>query len=441
MRAAPDYPRLLWLVAFLLLAAFAVYTAVVYYPAHWSMDLYHPWGIPRAHEALGRATNPYADTARYGAYLQEMAGAVPDKALRWVREFWRHRIETGIEPTATPFFYASHALAPRDFQAFHLLHTVLEYGAIVWSVLLLARLRGIRWLPALCAVALSAGAFNPFVENVRVGNVSGMQLAVLTAMIAIAHTRLYDRSVIADRGFLALLALFVLFKPNTVLIAAGLAAHYAVVAGPRRLLAGSAIAAAAALAAAALSAAYFGSASVWLDWLRYLQGVNGGTLVYALDKGNIALPVFLFERTDAFAPQTWATMLAAAFALLLIAYATGHGREPQRIVPVVRAWLADPWIAASVPALAMFAASPLLWPHYLVFALIPIAWLAAPPGRPGWAAACAMAAFLCMSLVVIGPLVYAGHGSLAYDIMSFAWTLLLPAAFARLSRAAREAPA
>ena len=48
----------LWIAALAMLTAFTVYTAVHYYPSRSSIDLYHPWGIVQAHEALGRATNP-----------------------------------------------------------------------------------------------------------------------------------------------------------------------------------------------------------------------------------------------------------------------------------------------------------------------------------------------------------------------------------------------
>jgi hypothetical protein len=432
-------PAALWIAILALLAAHLAFTAIAYYPGHWSMDLYHPWGIPQAHAALGRATNPYADTVRYGEHLQALTRASPDRSLQWIGNFWLHRSPVGIEPTATPFFYAAHALAPGDFDAFHLLNTTTEYGAILFAVFLLARLRGAKALPAACAAALVAGAFNPFIENVRVGNVSAMQLAVLAAMIGLAQARVWERSVAVDRGYLAVLAHFVLFKPNAVFIAAGLAAHYAAVRGARRAGIGAAIAAVAVLLAAACAASYFGSAAVWSDWLGYLNGVNGGTLLYALDKGNIALPVLMFERAGAYAPQTWALIFGLIFAVVLLACASGQGRG--RIAPAGRAWLADPWIAASIPAIATFMASPLLWPHYLVLALIPIAWLARPGASRNWAVACAVAAFLCLSLLVLGPLIYAGMGRVAYAVMSVAWVWLLPAALTRLSQAAREAPA
>ena len=434
-------PAALWIAMLALAAAHLAFTAIAYYPGHWSMDLYHPWGIPQAHEALGRSTNPYADTQRYGEYLQALARASPDASLQWIGNFWLHRTPAGIEPTGTPLFYAAHALAPRDFQAFHLLHTVLQYGAALLAVFFLARLRGAGRLAALFAAALVASAFNPFIENVRVGNVGGMQLAVLVAMIALAQARMHERSVVVDRGYLAVLALFVLFKPNTLFIAIGLAAHYAVARGARRFWIGCAIAALAVLAAAGAAALYFGSAGVWGDWLGYVRGVNGGTLLYALDKGNIALPVFMFERTGAYGPRAWASVFGAIFAVLTFTCATAQGRAPERLGPALRAWLSDPWIAAGAAALAMFMASPLLWPHYLVFALFPIAWLARPRHARDWTVACAAAAFLCLSLLVLGPLIYAGAGHIAYPIMSFAWLPLLPAGLARLAQVAREASA
>jgi hypothetical protein len=439
MQRARSVAAALWIAPLALCAAFAAYTAVGYYPVRSSIDLYHPWGIVQAHDALGRASNPYADTTRYGAHIYAMAGAAPDRTLRWARAFWRSRSDTGIEPTGTPLFYAMHVLAPRDFQSLRLLHTILAYAAILFAVTVLARLRGAGWPAAACAATLVAGTFNPFIDSVHVGNVGAMQLAVLAVLLGVAQRGAWRHNLLMDRGYLALLAVLVLFKPNVLFIAAGLAAHYGIVRGARRFAAGGAIALVAAFLAVALSSAYFGSASVWLDWLRYLQGANGGTLEYTFEQGNMALPMFMFAHTDWIAPQTWATLFAATFVLVLLAYATSQGREPQRLVPVARAWLADPWVAASVPALAMFAASPLLWPHYLVFALIPIAWVAHGPRH--WTIACAVAAFVGMSLFVSGPLVVADLKELVKPAVSYSWTLLLPAAVARLSRAARAVPA
>ena len=436
MQRAWRIPAVLWIAILVATAAYAVYESVTYYPQHWSMDLYHPWGVPLAHEALGHATNPYADTVRYGAFLDGVARNSASKALHWVREFWEWRSPHGIEPTGTPFYYAAQAFAPADFDAAHLLYTFADFAGALAAIFLLARLRGAPLLPALCAVALVIGTYNPFIQDVRAGNINSVQLLVLVAMIGVSQKRLWERHAWVDHGYLAALAVFLVFKPNTLFIVAALAAHYFVVRGPRRFAAGTLVAIGASVAAAAYGAWYFGSAGVWSDWLRYTQGMNGGTLVYPLVKGNTALPVMLSERAGAYGPTGYSVLLAIAFAVALIACASSLGREPARVRPALCAWLADPWAAASIGALAMFVASPLLWPHYFMFALIPIAWLARPERPRDAAVACAILSFVLFSRMALGPLVMAGLGRLAYSVMFFSWVPLLPAAFARLARTA-----
>jgi hypothetical protein len=439
MQRAWRLPAALWIAILVAVTAYAAYESVTYYPQHWSMDLYHPWGVPLAHESLGHATNPYADTVRYGAFLDGVARASPSTALHWVREFWEWRSPHGIEPTGTPFYYASQAFAPASFDRAHLLYTLADFAGAIAAVFLLARLRGAPLLPALCIVALTIGTFNPFIQDVRAGNINSVQLLVLAVMIAVSQQRLWERHAWVDRAYLAALAVFLVFKPNTLFIVAGLAAHYFVVRGARRFGTGAAIAVAASIAAATYAAWYFGSAGVWIDWLRYTQGANGGTLVYPLVKGNTALPVMLSERAGAYGTAGYSMLLAAAFAVALAACASSLGREPARVVPALRAWLADPWIAASLGALAMFVASPLLWPHYFMFALIPIAWLARPERPRDAAVACAVLSFVLFSRMALGPLVMAGMGRLAYSVMFFSWVPLLPVAFARLARVAAAA--
>jgi hypothetical protein len=429
-------PAVLWIAIFTAIAAYAAWGGVTFYSQHLSMDLYHPWGVPLAHESLGRTSNPYADTGRYGAYLDGVARASASEALHWVREFWERRNPLGIEPTGTPLYYASLAFTPRGFDDAHLLFTLADFAAAALAVFMLARLRGAPLLPAACIAALVIGTYNPFIQDIRAGNVTCVQLLVLAAMIAVAQRKLWERHSWMDRSYLAILAVFLLFKPNTLFVVAGLAAHYLVARGTRAFATGSAIALLVAFAGAAYGAWYFGAAGVWSDWLRYTQGMNGGTLVYALAKGNTALPVMLAERGGAYGPTGYAVLLAAAFAFGLLACASSLGRDSAGTLPALRAWFADPWAAASIGTLAMFVASPLLWRHYFMFALIPMAWLARPDKPRDAAVACAVLSFFLFSRMLLGPLAAAGLEGLAYLVIFFSWAPLLPAALARLARMA-----
>jgi len=434
-------PAGLWMAILAVLTAGALHDSVTFYPEHLSMDLYHPWGISLAQERFGGAANPYAQTERYGTFLDGVARASDSNALHWAGSFWQYRTSRGVEPTGTPFYYASQAWVPIDFDEVHLMYTLACFAAVMLAVFLLARLRGAPLLPALCIVMLVIDNYNPFIQDVRVGNVNSLQLLVLTAMVAAGQKHLYDRNAWFDRAYLAILAVFLVWKPNTIFIAAALAVHYLVVRGVRRFAIGTAIAIPAALAAVAIGAWYFGSPAAWTDWLRYTQGANGGTLVYSLVRYNTALPVLLAERAGAYGPTGYAVLLGGAFAVALLVCASSLGRETGRVVPAFRAWFADPWVAASIGALAMFIASPLMWPHYFVFALIPLAWLARPEKPLDAAVACAILSYALFSRLTLGPLVMGDMGRLAYSVMFFSWVPLLPVALVRLARIARDVPA
>jgi hypothetical protein len=433
-------PRAFWIALLGGLGAFAAWWHVQFYPLHLAMDLYHPWGIPKAHAALP-GMNPYADTSAYGAYIEGLWRGSTSNILVWVGAFWEWRHPNGIEPTGTPFYYAVQAFSPADYDFMHLLYTLADFAAAGASVFWIARLRGAARLPALCAVALVFATFNPFIQDVRVSNVNSLQLLVLVAMVAMAQQRLWDRHPAVDKLYVPLAALFLVFKPNTIIIVAALVAHYAVVRGPRRFAIGALLAVPVALAAMAYGAWYFGSAGVWLDWYRYTQGLNGGTLVYSLVKGNMSLPVMLSERGEIYGSTGYAVILAVAFAVALLVAATSTGREPERAWPTLRHWFEDPWRAASIAAVFMFATSPLLWPHYLMFALIPLAWMLRPEGERDIAPACAVVSFVLFSRALLQPMVLMEMNRLAYTVMMFAWVPLLVGLFARLRVRPGEEPA
>jgi hypothetical protein len=421
-----------WIVMLAALCSYAAWEGARFYPHHWSMDLYHPWGFNLAKESMPGA-NPYAQTQRFGEFLDRTALASSSEALRWVRDFWEWRSPNKIEPTGTPFYYAVHGLLPADFDLAHLLYSVAQYLAAALSVFLLARLRGAGALPALCAAALVVATFNPFVQDLRVANVNSLQLLFIAALLWIAAKRWYDTYPLVDRLYLAALAVFLVFKPNTIFIAAALALHYAVARGPRRFVTGAAIAAVPALLAAAYGAWFFGGAQSWIDWLRYTQGANGGTLMYSSNKGNVALAVMLAEQSMAYGAVGYGILIGLGLAVALLAAVSDVGRRPERVVPALRALFADPVGAASLGVLFTIGMSPLLWPHYFMFALIPMAWVMRADGRWDAAAWCALASYLLFSRLVLGPLTSANLVGVVYSVMFFAWVPLIPALLARIA--------
>ena len=367
----------------------------------YGVDYYHYWGIPIARDALGG--DPYANTPEYARYLNGLSDGSQDIDLRWANHFRRT-----IEPTGTPLFYAACSLLRGSFGTGYAAMIAALFAAMGISVFAMARAAGIGAWRAAALAAIVAVAFAPFNEDVRVGNVSSLQLAFLVAVI-FARTRL-------DAVFLPLLAFIVMLKPNIAIAAAALALHFVATRDRRASVLGIAWSVVVLAAGYALGAAYFPGASAWRDWSDYLHGANGGTILYGTDLGNVSPAVLLTKRFGGMGPAGYALASGAALAVVIAASLASFGREPGKLAARIRACLEDPWCMASLGVLFMFATSPLIWPHYFMLSLVPMLW--SWKGGSRWDAA--------RGLVVIGYLLMVlplSLGAAAHAQNSFLFTL------------------
>ena len=388
------------------------------FPTQAGIDFYHLWGVPMGQRAAAAPISPYAATGEYAALLNTIADHSPSEALRNANRFKRE-----IAPTGTPLFYAAFAFLPDDYGAAHVLFAVLQYTAGAAAVYLLARLRGASRAAALCVAFAVELTFNPFVQDVKWGNATAFQLLFIAGCLNASARGWLDRHGWADRLFLPALAAFVMFKPNTIWIAAALALHYGALRGLRGAIVGAAIAVPAAAIAWGAGAWYFRDAAIWNEWLAY---VRGGALAYRFEEGNQSWPMLFAQLSPMRGANEYAllvSLLGAAMtsALLLHGGAQGFARRG-------RALFADPWAAASIGVLFTLAASPLVWPYYHLFALVPMAWLFRAEGRWDVASACAIAAYAALSSPVLAALLAAQQLVALRLLMFMSWLPLVPAA-------------
>jgi hypothetical protein len=344
----------------------AAFRAAFDFDHYYGVDYYHFWGVPAAHEAAGG--NPYSRTTQYAEYLNRVADASGDPHLRASNRYRRE-----IQPTATPFFYATCALLPHAFDAGYATWTAILFAALIGSVFWMARMQGAPGWPALAIAAAMALTFAPFDDDVKAGNVNSLQLLALVAAIAFARRRIDAKNRIFGNVYFAALGLFVAWKPNTALVAPLLALQFLLTRerGASIVAAGAAIAAAA--AAFVIGAGYFDGVGAWSDWSRYVNG-HGGTLLYRTEDGSISIPMLMSQRTGGLGPFGYGVMLGSMLVALFIGALAGFGRNAEGLAPRARALLEDPWFAASAGILLTLISAPLVWPHYLVLALIPGAW-------------------------------------------------------------------
>jgi hypothetical protein len=418
--------RLLVAAAALALAAAAALDGWRTFPYLLRVDFYHMWGVPLAHDALG--ANPYAKVKEYGDLLNDATASSPSAMLKRANNARRV-----IEPTGTPFYYAVFGVLPRDFDAAAAAFCIAQYAALFAALVVLSRLNGAgAWL-GIALAGVVALDFNPFAQDIKYGNVNAFQLLWIAGLMGLSAARARLPAFAFRDGFPALLAAFAMFKPNTLWIVAALAVHYVAVAGRGAIVRGFVAGAIAAFACAAIGAAYFDGLAAWIDWLRYTQGMNGGRLLYNVGEGNHAVVKLLAEaspRLGVLVSELLLTaLLVAAFSFALV---KGQGGAPPRARALGLA--GDAQFAASCGVVLMLATSPLIWPHYHVLALVPIAWLfAGHAGRFG--IACAALACAALASPVIALLV-GEHFAWVRLMTLFCW-LPLAAGVVAAARGAR----
>ena len=110
----------------------------------------------------------------------------------------------------------------------------------------------------------------------------------------------------------------------------------------------------------------FGDAGLWGQWRAV---VTGERLLYPPVTGNWSSAGLI--------ASTWRLPVAAVSAGLLALL--GVGLAPALVAADrgrrLRAWVDDPYLAASAGVVVLLAASPLAWSHYFVLGLLPALWL------------------------------------------------------------------
>ena len=335
-------------------------------------DFYQFWGIALAHAQLPGG-NPYASPEPYASVLNAMGAGSPSARLHMMNGF-----RPSLQPLGTPFFYPWFAVLPRSYDAALGVFGVLQHVAVAGAALLLWRARRLTVASALLAAALAELTFNPFVQDVKLGNVNSLQLLAMAAMVCTSVANLERRSVPLDFALGALAVALVAFKPNTPWIALALAVHVTAARGLRGLGGVAAGGGIAGLAALALGAAYFGGWNAWTDWLAYARRIEGGG---TLSEGNLSLALMVAHGPGAQRMVQGVCLVLALFAAAAFAVASAMGSRRDAVMPALCKAARDPGFAISCAVVLTFATYPLVWAHYHVWALLPMLWLVRAPAK------------------------------------------------------------
>lgn len=308
------------------------------------IDFYQMWIGARMAREAENFYSPETRAVMGELYLRQ---AVADGASPRQVAVAQHR--RNLEVLSTPLLYTLYVFLQTDYERALLLFQLIVFAALAGWVVIFGRLFGFDNLLILLVLAVLLLAFEPVRSDAAVANMNHIMLLLL-ALAGLQTAR--KRFALAG----AILAIATLTKPYVILTFAVTYLFWIAARRWRDLAQHAAGAAAATVVALIASSAWFGSATIWLEWLRAFRAIPSSMI--PIDLGNFALAALT-------RPMSIVVFAAAVVAL------------------AVAAFRAKPGASFDVAAIALGCVlfqfvSPLVWAHHLLLSVPLMLWLLRP---------------------------------------------------------------
>lgn len=359
-----------WTVALWLLAVTAVvataFAASVSVGSD-GVDYYQFWAVGQSiRESPGIDIYDERERGRLGAEwlerIEREAAGEPTKLVNVAR--YRRTFET----YSTPFLYTVFAwLATGRWAVDFAAYRIACFAAIVFGLLVLARLCRHGAASALALTTFLMLWFAPLFSELTVANVNPLQLALLAGfLVVLAGTAWRHRTLVGG----ALLGVTLMFKPNLIAVPAILTVAWAMV-GRWRAVRDLSLGGAGGVACGlALSAVSFRGLGAWRDWLGALGALPD--TVISRELGNVAPAMILRDGLGLDAAWVQAVVVGvAALAALWSARLGARVESGERD--------AGPLVALVGLGAALYLLfAKLVWAHYLLLSLPLLVWALRP---------------------------------------------------------------
>ena len=378
VRGDPAAMLLVLLLAFSLLKAWALAQSSE------GLDYYQFWVVGRA-LARGEAGDVYSDESRVRLGRQFLLAAQGPHASPRQRMAAQERAV--LQTYSTPLLYSAlGALTSGSYESDYRVFQLLSLAAGVGAVALLARLLGYSWLATLAAAVVFSDWYEPFLSDVRVGNVNRLELGLLALFLWLRGGRQgRGRRVLGG----AVLAFGVLFKPNLAFVVPLLAACWLLRRRREDFATAGAGLVLGMLLELAWSSASFRSGACWAGWMAGAARIPED--ITPVSAGNFALARLVADAWGFHVSAGLGGGLAAATLVVLALGGRGQSEADEA------SGLLDDARMVALGGLIWLLSAPLVWAHYLLLA-VPAAVLALrpTPGRRGAARLVAAAATVAL---------------------------------------------
>lgn len=280
--------------------------------------------------------------------------------------------------TATPFLYwVTGVFATGDYENDLATWQMISLLLVVTTIIVLCRLLHYSLSTSLVILLPVLVWFIPLYSNLRVANVNGVQLGLISIILWLLHRQAHGRNL-----FFAgvLTGLLVMFKPNLAPVALLFGGVWVVRQQSGKLLVSLSGMATGAAMAMLVSSMWLGSATAWLDWFNYIrQFVDGGP---GERGGNYAIITQVIGNTSPLV-QLIAAILLCALCLGMFWWGRRGVSAAEDDKSVTEREFIENTILIAMGCIIPLLSSTVVWLHYYLFTL-PMIIIALRPWRePG----------------------------------------------------------
>lgn len=369
-----SYMKLLVVVLTAILLCCGCYSTFKAYKSSVAIDFYQQWSVGSAmKESNGTLSSPYPDIEIYSDILDRSAAASGVTQLHTVNSINHQLYPYGLITVSTPLMYFLYALLPQDY--LYAYHTFIALRLVLFAAVIGLMYRYDKLNVLTLALGILITVFHQSLYcDFRLGNVNTFQLFAIGSAVFFLDYRLCNyrdnQKFIPCTIFLCSLALFVLVKPNTLLVALALALSL-FIKSDRKIFARSALVTVGfSCILILIPCFYFKSLAVWQDWSDFIKR-GGETLYYNVFFGNFSTVLIVSKMLGVSINQTIVAISLIIVATFLCAIVLSKSSAKNTIV----ALLGNTNVSVALAVSMTLALSPLVWWYYYVLSLYSALWM------------------------------------------------------------------
>ena len=351
-----------------LLFIFSIIKVWDYGRSYAGIDFYQFWVIGQV-IAQSNPPNIYSDEDRrkIGQEFLQMSYRDSD-SLRFRLAAENRKV---FETYSSPFLYSLFSVfSSGDFDTDYRRYQFFCLACTIFAIMTLCRLLGYSSITAMLFVVMFTVWFEPFLSDMRVGNVNQIQLAFLTLFLWFQSRR---ASKVRDFLSGVILGFSVMFKLNLIFVLLLLSLSSLINRRFKKITFEYIGIISAVISAFIFSSILFGSMRPWLDWIITMPSAPDSIITVNL--GNFSPAMLIFEQFG-FKPSNYLTVALLGIVTVFIWFGRRQGGVEAAEITGTGPHLERPFLESNLMAglgcLVYLLSAPLAWLHYFVL-IIPIA--------------------------------------------------------------------